>query len=188
MKTFFTTLALAVLCSAYGQLDKKTWLVSGHGKFRVYRNEYSRPGSNISERTTEISISPSVGYFIANKLATGLRTTITSSQSRSSSGSSGSTGKRYIIGPFARYYFLQGKRPVNITADLSYQYGIISWYLQKNGNTAAFSALTGPVFFFSSSASMELLVGYRYEKEDTWYKFDRSGIHVTMGFQLYLLK
>ena len=74
-------------------------------------------------------ISPSVGYFIMDKLALGLRPTylLQKSKDRGSTGSAsgGQSSFSWLeLGSFGRWYFLKKDNNYNIVFDISYHYGL----------------------------------------------------------------
>lgn len=191
MKHFFLSLILAsFFLTAQSQLTKGNWLAGGTGKFYSYNDTYSSSTYSNKARYTQIDISPSIGYFIVDKLAFGLRPTFSSIKGEVTTPGGGSTNvQRYWIGPFGRYYFLDKDNPFNILTDVSYQYGIFNAGGQK-GKLNTFSALVGPVIYFNSSVGIEFLLGYSYSKEDVELasKDIRKGFQIAAGFQIHLEK
>ena len=186
--TIFTILFIAL--SASCQITKGNWLVGGTGKFYSYTSEYSSATYSNEAKYTQIDISPSVGYFIIDKLALGIKPTISSIKGRVTTPGGGSTNvQRYWIGPFAKYYFLNKEKNYNLLTDLSYQVGFFGGGLLK-GNLSTFSALAGPEIFFNSSVVIEFLLGYSYSKEDAKQanKEIRKGFQIAIGFQIHLEK
>ena len=186
--TYFCILLFSI--SSKAQLDKGIWLVGGNGKFYSYNSEY-RSGSYDNEaKYTQIDISPSIGYFAADKLAFGIKPTFSSIKGKVTSPGGLSTNvQRYWIGPFARYYLLNASNNYNIVTDVSYQLGLFNAGGQK-GKLSTFSALLGPVIYFNTSVGLEFLLGYSYSKEDVERasKETRKGFQIGIGFQIHLEK
>lgn len=139
-----------------------------------------------------LGISPSVGYFLADKFAVGLRPSYTKTKSQIDSPGGGNTNEnRLDVGPFARYYFLAEEKQFNVLADVSYQYGFY-WFMPTKGNRNTFSASAGTVVFFNSSVGLELLIGYYTQKETINDAFktinEQKGLQMTIGFQFHLEK
>ena len=98
--------------TAKSQLTKGTWVVGGTGKFYANNNSINSSTYNVDAKYTEISISPSVGYFIIDKLVLGLRPTFSSLKGKvTSSGGLSTNVQRYWVGPFGRYYLLEKEKP-----------------------------------------------------------------------------
>ncbi len=194
MKTlfiFFTLIAISLTTKS--QIDKGIWLVGGTGSFYSYNQDYSTSTFNQTAKYTSIDVSASVGYFIINKLAVGLRPTFSSFKGEvTSQGGLITNSKKYSIGPFARYYFLTAEKPYNLLADVSYQFGVNKNALppKERGKLNSFSIMAGPEIFFNSSVGLEILLGYSIKEESrtgqTGYQDDRKGFQVSVGFQIHL--
>lgn len=194
MKLLLKTLAFiffsTFFVTANGQITKNNWLVGGSGSFYSYNNQYTSAAYSNEAEYTRIDIGANVGYFVADKVAFGLRPTFSSFAGRVTSTGGGSTNaQRYFLGPFGRYYFLTTDKQTNIVTDVSYQFGLSNNSGQR-GNLSAFSAMAGPVVFFNSSVGMEFLIGYKYSKDDIENASTeiRKGFQVTIGFQIHLEK
>lgn len=187
--TLFFTLSILSIAT-YGQIDKGTWLVGGTGKFYTYTSDYSSAAYNNTAKYTQIDISPAGGYFVADKLAFGIKPTFSSIKGKVTTLGGGSTNvQRYWIGPYGRYYILEKEKPYNIVTEVSYQFGIFNAGGQRGG-LSNFSALAGPVIYFNSSVGIEFLLGYSYSKEDVEQgsKEIKKGFQIGVGFQIHLEK
>lgn len=191
MKSFtFSFLFLSISLSTWSQLDKGNFLVGGSGKFYSYNSTNSSSNYNIESKYTQIDLSPVIGYFVIDKLAFGLKPTLSSIKGKVTDVGGGSTNvQRYLIGPFGRYYFLDKDNKYNFVTDLSYQFGSFGGGLAK-GKLATFSALAGPVLYFNTTVGIEFLFGYSYSKEDVEQanKEIRKGFQTSIGFQIHLEK
>jgi hypothetical protein len=192
MKKIFLLLTITMTYSmAECQLDKGVWLVGGSGKFYSYNESNSSSTLGHDAKYTQIDISPSIGYFVADKLAFGLRPTLSSIKGGYIADGGGITTnvQRFWVGPFGRYYFLNTEKQYNIVTDVCYQLGFFGGGLLK-GNLSTFSALAGPEIFFNSSVGIEFLLGYNYRKEDVedGNKDIKKGFQVAVGFQIHLEK
>ncbi len=180
--------------SASAQLEKGTWLLGGTGSFYSYSGSYTYmyPSAiTLPSEYTDISVSGTVGYFVADKLALGLRPSFSSFKGVVLPPGAGTTNtKRYTIGPFGRYYILNMEKPLNLVADVSYQFGIIDTPTPpgQSGKISSFSFLAGPVFYFNSSAGLEFLLGYKRfaENLEETYSDKRKGFYISIGFQFHL--
>lgn len=190
MKYLFTTLvSLLLFLVSKSQLKQGTWLAGGTGKFYSYTAQYSSATYNTESRYTQIDLSPNVGYFVADKLAFGIRPTFSSINGKvTTTGGLSTNVQRYWIGPFGRYYFLEAGKQANIVTEVSYQTGFFGGI--SKGSLSNLSAMAGPVIFFNSSVGLEFLLGYSRTKEDVegYQKEIRQGLQITVGFQIHLEK
>ena len=124
MKQFILLFCFSTLFfTAYSQLSKGIWLAGGTGKFYAYHSEYSSATYSNEARYTQIDLSPNIGYFVADKLAFGLRPTFSSIKGEvSGPGGLRTNTQRYSVGPFGRYYLLNSDRQFNILTYICYEY------------------------------------------------------------------
>jgi len=184
----FTQIALC-------QLDKGIWLVGGSGSFQSNKRDYTVEAGTVQYKDIDVSLSPSVGYFIKDKLAIGLKPSFSWSKTDhvrtivgNVSGGRGNNSWLYL-GPFGRYYFLQKDNNYNIVVDASYSYGIQSNFGANTGHSNGFKFMTGPEFYFNSSVGVELLIGYSSRKEryyDIGFSNYYRGFLTSIGFQIHL--
>jgi hypothetical protein len=191
MKKFLILLLLLqVSFFANAQLNKNTWLVGGNGKFYSYKSVLNSPSYNNEGKFTQIDLSVPVGYFVADKLAFGLKPTFSSIKGEiTTPGGLTTNVQRYWIGPFGRYYILNMENQYNIVTEASYQFGLYN-FKGQGGNLRNFSVLAGPVIYFNTSVGIEFLLGYSYSKEDIEQgnKETRSGFQIGLGLQIHLEK
>jgi hypothetical protein len=190
---FFTSLFLFSF-SSFAQLNKKNWLVGGSGSFKSLNNNFTSVVYNSEAKITEIKLTPNIGYFVIDKFAVGLKSTLELRNVKSLTGASYGKSLRLDYGPFVRYYFLEKEKQFNILADLSYQFGNVTLTGEK-GSRNNFSILAGPAIYFNSSVALEFLVGYMYTMEKISsptfgnpYKQIDKGFQFAIGFQIHLEK
>ncbi len=187
----FSFLATTVYC----QLDRGNWIVGGSGSFNTYHRDFHTPTYTVIYKNTDITISPSVGYFLIDKLALGVRPSylLQKQEDRGSTGIANG-GKGNIswleLGAFGRYYLLNKDNNYNIVSDISYHYGLQSNFGSNTGHSNSFKALAGPVLYFNSSTGIELLVGYSSRREfyNDGNRNLNKGFLTTIGFQIHLEK
>ena len=186
---------LFLTITAYCQLDKGIWIVGGSGSFNAYHRDWHTPTYTVIYKNTDIIISPSVGYFIIDKLALGLRPSylLQKQEDRGSTGiASGGIGNSswLELGAFGRYYLLNKDNNYNIVSDISYHYGLQSNFGSNTGHSNTIKALVGPILYFNSSVGVELLVGYNSRREiyDVGNQNVTKGFLTTVGFQIHLQK
>ena len=197
----FTFLFFAIISFhlSFGQITKGNWLIGGSGQFSAYSSTNSSV-SSAREQTVKafnISASPYVGYFIKDRLAVGLRLSLTWEKGKAGDAVApdgtiiGSGGKltqiRFVAGPLTRFYLLDTDNPYNILIEAAYQYGVGSpkpW----NERQSIFSAGIGPVIYFNSSVGMEFLLGYNntVRNSEGYYRSSNNSIQLNIGLQIHL--
>lgn len=181
-------LALFLYHSSSSQLSKGYWMEGGQGSFKS--SFLSVVGWDYFH-TTEISVSPSVGYFIKDRLAIGLKSTLSNyhfTGKGSLPGTSGiSNAFDLSIGPFARYYFLNNlEGPVNVFLEGAYGIGYhtsLEYFGKKY--LSRYSFLAGPVYYINNSIGLEFAIGYYSANQ---FSETRSGFQVLIGLQIHLIK
>jgi hypothetical protein len=182
---------------AHSQLDKRNWLFGGSGSYRTFKRDFAIGPDIVEYKGMDISFSPAVGYFVADKLAVGLRPSFSWSKNEfvattgNMGGGQGNNSWLYV-GPFARYYLLEKAKNYNIVVDGSYSYGIESNFGENTANSHTIRFMAGPELYFNSSVGLELLLGYSSAKENYRNssidsRSDR-GFLTTIGFQFHLGK
>jgi hypothetical protein len=190
---FFLSCLLLILCSslAHAQLDQGTWLVGGSFNFSTY--EYSSPFTNSNTigitRNTSLNVNPSIGYFIFNKFAAGIKPQFSFYRSIPISNTAGESYlTRFWIGPFLRYYLFNMQRQWNLLCEANYQYEI-NWDKPNKEESNNYSFNIGPVVYLNSSVGIEFLMGYYYL---TYGAVDNinvaKGIQLNIGLQIHLTK
>ena len=197
MKHFFIhVLFLFFFYQSTGQVTKGNWIVGGTGKLFTYKNEYSSSTYSNIAKYTQIDLSPNIGYFVADKLAFGIRSTFSSLKGEVTSVTDGGSGlstnsQRFTIGSFGRYYLLSTDNRTNIVTEASYQVGqvrLLGGVYKGKLKAASFSA--GPVIYFNSSVGIEFVLGYNYTLEDieNANRDEKKGFQIAIGFQIHLIK
>lgn len=117
---------------ANAQLDKGIWLVGGSANFSSTNGETIYNGGIQKSTYLDISVSPDIGYFIADKFAVGIKPSFSYSKADYGelidegipvAGGGYSHIMWFDIGPFIRYYFLPIGNRVNIFAEGNYLCG-----------------------------------------------------------------
>lgn len=189
MKITISFLTLLICLKATAQLDKRTWLVGGNSSFSAAREEFSGPYGTSRSNRLDWNLSATAGYFLTDRLATGLRTTLLFyKENIYTSGFRGYAAK-FAAGPFGRYYLLKKDKDFNILTEASYQFGVYS-LSPPHGGIRNLSLSAGPVIFFNSTAAVEILPGYyayRERLEGSSLR-KRRGFLLNIGFMLHLAK
>jgi len=170
--------ASASIVSAQSNISKGDWLAGGTAGFN-----HTKMGDY---KTTEIGVSPNVGYFFMNNFAGGLRAGVSSTKEKF--GSDETTASGYHVGPFVRYYFLPATQKINIFADASGAFG------QDKSETGTgdikmkysqFGIMAGPAIFLTPNTALEVALGYTSQKvKDASDASSTIGLNV--GFQIHL--
>ncbi|PZX59391.1 hypothetical protein [Hydrotalea sandarakina] len=192
MKFYLSCLLLLLSSSlAHAQLEQGTWLVGGAFSFSTDESRTPYPNSTIISvyRNTNFKINPSIGYFLFDKLAAGIKPQFTWYKATPIENSSGTANyTRFWIGPFIRYYLLKPDRQWNFLTEANYQYEITFNKPDKVGsNNYSFNA--GPVIYLNSSVGIEFLMGYYYLTYGAGKQFNEfRGIQLNIGLQIHLTK
>lgn len=178
MKSILSFLITLLLNSyAISQISKDNWLVGGNAKFSVLKNSSE---ASLKFKQTNFQINPTIGYFLADKFAGGLRISYTYGNN-----SINNSSHVLAIGPFIRYYFLPKDKVFNILADGSYSYGIISGQGSINTQKSnTYSLAAGPVLYFNSSVGLEFLFGYSSTKVNG-FAGSNNELQFGIGFQIH---
>ena len=151
-------------------------MLGGSGEFsagKVVNN-------NLLYIPTTLQLKPKAGYFFFDKFAAGLDVNYTFQ--KSSTG--GPMVKSHLIGvgPFARYYFLENDKRVNILSEL---HGAIMTEINTSFRSLQYGFSGGVAVFLNSSVAIEFLPGYQGFKD----RYSRSNYFITrIGIQVHLEK
>jgi len=184
-KVLFLILSFTISVTAKCQLDKKTWLVGGSASYTNSKFNSGFLGASTNVEQYQFTISPAMGYFLIDKLCTGIVTSFQETGSRAQGTTIWSKYSNFNFGPFVRYYFLKKEKLVNIIAQSYYQFGAEGSTSGLNKSTLAFSA--GPVLYFNSSVGLEFLIShltYRYRN----ITVSDNKIQFSLGLQVHLQK
>lgn len=182
--------AINLSLASLSQITKNNWLVGGSANFFSSKSTFSNEAYNPASEEINLGIAPHIGYFPLDKFAVGLSPSFSWGKGKvTTEGGGYSNIKRFLIGPFARYYFLNTEKPFNILVSTAYQYGIYSFKPTK-GKIDIFSVSAGTVIFFNWSVGLELMLGYssRVEDIENTYKTTQKGFQTSIGLQIHLEK
>ncbi len=193
MKTILTLIIILFLKgNIQSQITKNNWLVGGSGSFK----KTSSPSAGYEKLNYwEFLINANVGYFFADKLATGLRPNITIYRSKKYEIDNTVTiGKtiEYGLAPFLRYYILKPELPFNIFTEVSLKFAESK--AKINGTTSSgtgdksntLGMYLGAVAFFNSSVGIEFGGGYYITNYNS--NIQQNDFKVNIGFQIHLQK
>jgi hypothetical protein len=180
-KVLYLPMALLFLSnSVTGQITKGNWLMGGNGSFSHEKTTFSN-GEIVS---TQIDLTPRIGYFVSDRFALGLLGNYRWVSSNSNNIKSSYSD--YGIGPFIRYYFLSPENRTNVLIDGSGSYnGRGNSIISDIPGFISYSLLAGPVIFLNSSVGLELLLGYKGYKE-LKNETKSNGMNFSIGIQYHL--
>ena len=179
--TLFFFIVFATLLTANAQITKGNWMVGGDVYFATKKFD----SGTMSNTTNEIRIDPNIGYFFIDNLVTGLQMNI--AFTNTDPGNSTTKDHSYGFAPFARYYFLESKKTVNIFTEASYSFSFGKIQSTTNVNWNGYGLKAGAVMFLNSNVGVEFSLNYT----DTTRKLDDFKIKsflVGIGLQIHLEK
>ena len=182
--TIVTLSLLIFFFASDAQITKGNWMIGGNASYSStnYKSDF---GSKT--KFFDLQLIPHVGYFIADKIATGIAANIVY-MGFNVDASTQATSTDFNLGPFIRYYLLSTEREFNIVTEATYQYGFAGGNVgskKPRKNTFAFAA--GPVIYFTNSVGLEFLIGYSTYKYTAFAGSDNS-IRFGIGIQAHLEK
>ena len=179
IKILFVLFIAFLYDNANSQINKGYWMVGGYANF----SNNTLVGPNNSLTDTYITINPTLGYFVNDKIALGAELFYLFSYSSAFTRNSASN---YGIGPFVRYYFLNKEKALNILIQGSGGYNLAtSSSDSRSDKSISYSLLGGPVIFFNSSVGIEFLLGYKGYSAPNVRK---ESFNVNIGIQVHLVK
>ncbi|MBJ7883037.1 outer membrane beta-barrel protein [Gelidibacter salicanalis] len=188
MKTLFFFLVLATSLSLNAQITKGNWLVGGNFRFYSENSENTSNDFTTTQKGFGFNLSSNLGYFLKDRLAIGLVPTFGYGNPEGS----GNSGYGFEIGPFARYYFLETDKRINIFSHLEYQFGNGYSNGDKVTENRNFNIKAGPSIFFNSSVAIEITLEYAYGKVTSLSGIGSeskiNNFNIGIGFQIHLEK
>lgn len=173
MKALFFSISFIITLSLNAQITKNNWLVGGDVAF-----SYSKSKSDAGSETFIMKASPNVGYFFFDKTAFGTKVDYTLSRSKSDDGTT--KFDRLLVSPFARYYFLESEKQVNVFIESSYGFSILN-----EDNFTEFSIKGGTAIFLNSSVAFEISIAYLNSNSKNAY-VGANTILLGFGVQVHL--
>jgi len=180
-KLISSTVLLCFMMTAFaqGNIQKGSWMLGGNATFT------STKFSDIGGSTTNIELSPNVGYFFINQLAGGINLSLTSSKEEDYDAET-----LWALSPFLRYYFLPPARKVNVFLEGSYGFGAFS----VSGESASinqYSFMAGPAIFLTPAVALEFGIGYTSVGGELYDLMIGDGTRsntfgLNIGFQIHL--
>lgn len=168
------------------QINKGQFLIGGNVSFESNKNEATNV---VNYKTTDIFISPNIGYFIINNLAGGLRFDFKSYRQKVPNDF---TQTYTSISPFLRYYFLHATKKLNVFIDVSYINRTSKFKNSQGGSynvkTNGYAISAGPSIFLTNQVALEFTVGYKRTIENAPYPTTSTIINSGIGVQIHFEK
>lgn len=170
-------MVFAFALTANAQITKNNWMIGGDTYFSS--NDYNGDTSN------EFRINPNVGYFFIDKLAGGLQMNL--AFTNTDPGGRNSKASSYGFAPFARYYFLETDKIINVFTEVNYSFSFGKFGQGDTINWNGYGVKAGTVLFFNSSVGIEFSLNYTNttRKSDD---FKIKTLLVGFGLQIHLEK
>ncbi|MEC5158140.1 OmpW family outer membrane protein [Chryseobacterium sp. MP_3.2] len=196
MKKMFLVGAVALFATMNAQTEKGSWVVGGSTTlgFNSVSTKYSAGNNSESDpKISTFTITPSVGYFVIDKLAVGLDLGYTSISTKDDN-ENVSVSTTSVL-PTATYYF---KSASNLIPYLGAGIGYASQKTEYGSEDLtldgfAWKAKGGLVYLINQNVGVDLGLGYNQfvntqdETEfSTEYKTTTSTLGVNVGFTLFL--
>jgi hypothetical protein len=184
MKIIQTFIIINVLftLNANSQITKGNWLVGGSGSYKSTSSKTILTGNK--DKYVYLEVAPNVGYFFADKIAGGIKTSFYYNPYE------GAYNIGFGIGPFLKYYFLKPEKLVNVFVQANYLYYENNNYSEGIGadrfasNTYGLKA--GPVIYFNESVALEL--GLEFNRDNRNNTLIDDTFQISIGFQIHLTK
>lgn len=180
---FISFLCLFFQQTAFAQIERGDWIFGG----RIDNYHFKQTTDGSVEKHFGITFEPSVGIFVVDRLTIGLQPFIKTAFFREE----GVNPESLIlaIGPFARFYFLNQEKIVNLFVDGSFNKGVFKTFISSDdvGKYDSYFSSIGVAAFFNKFASIEFSSGYWYQfTGDSSYHHKKSGLRATIGFKFHL--
>lgn len=194
--------AIALFGLANAQMTKGNWVVSGNtgAGFNSVTTTFKAEGlSEDGPKASTFSITPSVGYFVMDKLAVGIDLGYTTNTTKYEG--SKSTVSSFSVMPNATYYFANGSKLVpflgagigyaSIKNSESVDFMGISGDDSTTTDGLAWKVKGGVTYMATQSLGINLGVSYdQFSNKETYYNVDvRSNVNtfgVNVGFSYFI--
>lgn len=186
MKKFYASFVVVfAVFGANAQLKSGQLIAGGNVNYQHQTIEYD----DYDIKLTQFKFSPSAGIFVINKLATGVRVTMSGYRTRKFDTEPFDLRSRnFALSPFARYYILPANKNYNLFADASFDF---HKEVDKTSSPKrryygeGFSVSAGPVIFITPQIAAELAFGYSNKSINS---YRTTSVFTTLGFQFHFRK
>ncbi len=188
MKTFsLLALLLTITTTSFTQIKKGQFLTGGTFNFESTKSESS---INPTYQSNNFFLSPNIGYFIIDKMATGLRIDFRSYNLKTENLETHQVNTS--LSPFLRYYFLPIPKKVNVFFDVSYIHHKSKWSSDSNPGyfekTRGYYLSAGPSIFLTNQIALEFTLGYKQTTSDNFGNTKENRLNSGFGLQVHFGK
>jgi hypothetical protein len=174
-------LSVTILFFSQGksQITKGNWMLGGNVSYAS--TDYNSENYGAPHKYYKLQVNPNIGYFLIDKLASGLKTGI----EKTGAPGANNSHTNFNIGPYLRYYWLKPESPINIISEGNYQYGFDKFSNAEKVSKNTFSFSAGPVVYFNTVVGLEFLISYSTYKFSE-IKGSNNTLMVGLGLQVHL--
>lgn len=197
MKKLLIFIAVAMFSlTTFSQTNKGTILIDAQSNlslsFTTQKSEYNGLSSD-ADKSTNLILSPSMGYFIADNFVLGLSLPVRFYSSKEEDYTVSQTS--FGFGPFARFYFGTSNIKPFLQANVGYvtnSYKIENSFDNENGssNGILFGFGGGVAFFIKESIAINASISYTgaslKDGDNSDYKSTTGEFGIGLGFALHL--
>jgi hypothetical protein len=179
MTKVFAACAFLLFClrgTSFGQTQKGYLMVGGNFGGFTYTS------SGQENKSYNFNISPSIGYYVADRLAVGVLISVGVSGVKSADGET-TTASNYGLSPFIRYYLGDDERDKYFVQG-AFNGGGIKQTGQDLTSYIGYGLGLGYNHFFVKAVALEIGLGYDYLHPSTGH--DQNNIGVNLGLLIFL--
>lgn len=180
---------------AQAQTEKGRWTVGA----QVGSLSYSSSGEPYKTRNFSLSLSPSVGYFVAKNLAVGTSLPVSyltyGSTLQGSSARSKLNATSLGLGPFIRYYIGSAKLRPFANASYTYSYfwqnstdASMGQESKSHFNYSSYTVGVGAAYFINNTVSLDASLNYGDTLDKNRNSLSNGSTTLNVGFRLFFGK
>jgi hypothetical protein len=187
MKPALTLFLLLFLSSSivFGQLEKGNIFIQGSSSIGFSSEKYtyiSGGTSTESSKSTHFGFKPKAGYFVVENLPVGLAIHVDTYKNKGIDTDNENISNDFIIGPFARYYFLPQDK-LRPTAEIYAGFGSskekstsTSYNSESKYGIFEFSIGAGASYFITDHVAFDMILAYNSSKYNLKSQTSPSGV------------
>ncbi len=195
-KSILLLIALSASVAGWSQTTQGSFTFGGGARYTTNKNSY-----DTNYKNNELSLQPSVGYFVADNLVAGVTLSFTSN--KTSYGNGDNTTNQTVVGPFARYYKFTSNDRFAFTGEVGFLFGGNKYKPDigndTKGSSFNFYIAPGFTYYLNEKWGLDLqLRGITYTKNDpnkdvdnddsSSFSFGLQSFSPSLGFRYYMSK